>query len=167
MHTHLCKVGHFTLDNASNNATMMESLEARFRSRDIVFDAKDNRIRCFAHVINLCSGRVVDAASDGIQGTDGYSSSSSSDIPIPSNPIARARMAVQAIRGSGSHRDAFQQIIVKGNANGLFKEGEPPVPVQVPVRQLLQDVRTRWDSVYLMLRRLRDLRPVRPYSFQT
>jgi hypothetical protein len=34
------------------------------------------------------------------------------------------------------------------------------VVVQVPELQPLRDVKTRWDSVYMMLQRLRQLRPV-------
>ena len=61
---------------------------------------------------------------------DGYSSSlsSSNDVTMPSNPIARARMAVQAIRGSGSHQDAFNQVIIDGNTKGWFKEGQLSMP---------------------------------------
>jgi hypothetical protein len=32
--------------------------------------------------------------------------------------------------------------------------------VQVPMLQPLRDVKTRWDSVYMMVRRLRALQPV-------
>jgi len=37
----LLKVRHFTLDNVSNNGTMMEELETMLTERDIVFDAED------------------------------------------------------------------------------------------------------------------------------
>jgi hypothetical protein len=35
------KVGHFTMDNASTNLTMMQELEIMFRKCDIDFDATD------------------------------------------------------------------------------------------------------------------------------
>jgi hypothetical protein len=35
------KVGHFTLDNAVNNKTMMEALERKLHERDITFDMAD------------------------------------------------------------------------------------------------------------------------------
>ena len=41
-----------------------------------------------------------------------------------------------------------------------FFVGESTTPVQVQHLQLLRDVKTRWDSVYYMIRRLRLLRPV-------
>lgn len=40
-------------DNAANNCTMMESLEALWNRQEILFNAKEQHIRCMAHVINL------------------------------------------------------------------------------------------------------------------
>jgi hypothetical protein len=154
----MLKVGHFTLDNASSNGTTMERLESKLGDRDISFDAVDRQIMCFGHVVELCSGRVVKAASDG--GDDGDVSSSSDNSTTSSNPIAQARAVVRAIRGSGLRRDAFDEIIVNGNAKGWFKQGRPLKIVQLGRLQLLRDVRTRWDSVFHMLSRLREMRPV-------
>ena len=63
--------------------------------RDISFDAHDHQIICFAHIINLCSGQVIDAAS-GMAGNKN-TNSLSSDNAVPSSPIAQAWAAVQAI----------------------------------------------------------------------
>ena len=137
---------------------MMEELKTMLTKRDIAFDVEDRRIMCFAHVVDLCSGRVIRAASDGVEpGNDG--SSSDGDAAV-SNPIALARAVVRVIRGSGSRRDAFDEVIVRGNVKGWFKQGKPPRIVQVKPLQLLRDVRTRWDSVHHMLKRLREMRPV-------
>ena len=136
----------------------MEELKTMLTKRDIAFDAEDRKIMCFAHVVDLCSGRVIRAASDGVEpGNDG--SSSDSDAAV-SNPIALARAVVRVIRGSGSCQDAFDEVIVHGNAKGWFKQGKPSRIVQVKPLQLLRDVRTRWDSVHHMLKRLREMRPV-------
>lgn len=160
MRTHLLKVGHFTMDNASNNRTMMQELETSLKSREIDFDADDRRIMCFAHVIDLCSGRVIRAASDGVEDNSDEDASS----PGSDNPLAQARAVVRAIRGSGTRRSSFQETINYGNTRRLFRQGQSPEPVKVESLQLLRDVRTRWDSVFLMLRRLREMRPVRIYS---
>ena len=78
----------------------MEELKTMLTKRDITFDAEDRRIICFAHVVDLCSGRVIRAVSDGVEPrNDG--SSSDGDATV-SNPIALARAVVQVIRGSGS-----------------------------------------------------------------
>jgi len=158
----LLEVRHFTLDNASNNGTMMEELKMMLTERDIVFDAEDRKIMCFAHVVDLCSGRVIRAASDGVE-PENDSSSSDGDTTA-SNPIALARVVVWVIRGSGSRRDAFNEVIIRGNAKGWFKQGKPSRIIQVKLLQLLRDVRTRWDSVHHMLKRLHEMRPVWLYT---
>jgi len=139
---------------------MMATLEGMFAQRDITFDAHDRRIMCFAHVINLCSGRAILAASDGDANDDGYDSSD--DAIVPSNPISRACAVVRVIRGSGQRRDAFDSTVKHGNKNGWFTKGESSEVTQVEPLQLLRDVRTRWDSVYHMLTRLLAMRPVSP-----
>ena len=76
------------LNNASNNDTMMKALEMMLAARDVSFDAHNWQIICFAHIINLCSGRVIDATS-GMAG-DKNTNSLSGDDAIPSSPIAQA-----------------------------------------------------------------------------
>ncbi|KIJ58550.1 hypothetical protein HYDPIDRAFT_102399, partial [Hydnomerulius pinastri MD-312] len=57
-------VGHWTLDNADNNDTFMFELEKLLKERDIPFDHKDRRIRCFPHILNICTGHVLEAITD-------------------------------------------------------------------------------------------------------
>jgi hypothetical protein len=144
------KVGHFTLDNASNNGTMMDKLQSLLEARDVThFDAKDSRIMCFAHVVDLCSRRVLLGLKD-----------------LPRDPIAIARSAVSAIRVSCSRRDSFKDIVTSGNEKGWWgKQGEPPENVQLSNLELLRLVPTRWDSAFLMLNRLREMRPVCHFRF--
>jgi len=47
------------MDNASNNNTMMESLERRCWQRGIRFSAKDARMRCMPHTIHLAAIKVL------------------------------------------------------------------------------------------------------------
>ena len=87
MHAYPFKVGHFTMDNVSNNDAMMAALTTKLKSRDISFDARDRRIMCFAHIINLCSGQAICAASGVDEGV----------LPgnkTASDPISVARAAV-------------------------------------------------------------------------
>jgi hypothetical protein len=146
------KVGHFTLDNASNNGTMMKELEKRLKRREVTdFDAKDSRIMCFAHVVDLCAGRVIQGLAN-----------------LERDPVAVAQSAVAAIRGSGTCQDSFENLIKRGNELRLFEHGNPgeaPKIVTVPELELLQSVPTRWDSTYWMLRRLREMRPVCHFQF--
>ena len=45
---------------------MMRELESLLKSREksINFDEKNNRVRCFAHIINICSSHLVNAMSN-------------------------------------------------------------------------------------------------------
>ena len=152
-HAHPFKVRHFTTDNASNNKTMMAELQMMLTSHDIAFDANKRRVMCFAYIINLCSGRVIHATTNGVEDKDAPSSSdndsdspfSSCDVPHAPNPIEAACAAVRAIQGSGQHRSDFSKVITSGNTKGWFK-GQ-----QLNDLQLLRDVHTRWHSIYYML----------------
>ncbi|GBB87922.1 hypothetical protein RclHR1_14400004 [Rhizophagus clarus] len=42
-----------TTDNASNNDSLMKSLELVCQERNINFTMKNNHMRCMAHIINL------------------------------------------------------------------------------------------------------------------
>ncbi|KAJ7463111.1 hypothetical protein B0H11DRAFT_2241093 [Mycena galericulata] len=54
------------MDNASNNQTFMECLERLLAERRIIdFGAKNNYIRCFAHIVNLCSQACIKAMEAG------------------------------------------------------------------------------------------------------
>lgn len=158
MDTHLFKVGHFTMDNASNNETMMQELQILLAGRDVSFDPVNRRVMCFAHVVNLCSGRVIHGISQ-----DKGDSFSAGDDAVPSNPIDLARAVVRNIRASGPRRDHFKDIIQEGNTRGYFRDAKSSQTVHVKNNQLLRDVCTRWDSVYQMIRRLREMCPVSHY----
>ena len=86
---------------------------------------------------------------------------------IKSDPLRRAQVLVQVLRSSGQCREGFQRHIIDGNKRKWFHKKDEEghrVTARVPQLQLLRDVKTRWDSTYLMLRCLRQLRPVSPLS---
>ena len=83
------------------------------------------------------------------------------DEAVKRNPIALCRSTVRAIRASGTRRDQFQKIIYDGNKERWFKSPRNSKEIiNLPEKQLLHDVKTRWDSVFKMIRRFRELRPV-------
>jgi len=127
---------------------MIKALETMLAACDISFDAHDCWIMCFAHIINLCSGWVIDAAS-GVAG-DKNTNSLSGDDTVPSSPIPQGWAAVRAIQGSGECQYAFNCNLQNGNQEGWFMDQLSKI-VKVQPLQLLQDVCTRWDSVYHML----------------
>ena len=100
------KVGHYTMDNAANNETMMKLLEGRLVAREISFDAAERKIMCYGHIIKPSSGCVV----RGVTAAVNYGDDSESDDPSPtgdkaasaaSDPIVLAHAVVQSIQGSG------------------------------------------------------------------
>lgn len=121
------------------------------------FDEKQNYIRCFAHIINLCSQAVIrvmekdDAdAEHSDPDTEPATESTDDEEPVPvgmratrytrkAGPIHHARKTVAFIRKSGQRRDELQNIIAHRNTHSLWKEvtvGEAGRLVESSVRNL-------------------------------
>ena len=141
------------MDNVSNNDAMMAALATKSKSCDVSFDVRDRRIMCFAHIIDLCSGQAICASSGVDEGVLPGSETAS-------DPISVARTAVRAIQGSGKRQRDFATVIADGNKGGWFKVGQLLETVKLKPLQLLRDIPTWWDSVFHMLHRLCEMRPV-------
>jgi hypothetical protein len=158
---------------------MLEFLQKEMEEREITsFIAKENRIMCFPHVINITVQRVlsvmslgkvpegdddIDVSSDNRDSDDGGRRIGQTfEAACAADPISRLRNIVMTIRSSGQRRDAFMTWIKTGNENGWFLNKGKAVHV-VP-RQLLRDVRTRWDSTYQMIKRCIEMRLVRIFK---
>lgn len=166
--------GHWTLDNLTTNDKMLEHLERLFEEREIhSFDAKDNRIMCFPHIINIAVQHVLkkmskveapdneDDSEDLIEKSnadEGRGFGQSFEAACAQDPIDRLRKLVMTIRASGQRRDAFNAWIDTGNMSGLFVLNN--YPVKIEPNQLLRDVVTRWDSTYQMIKRCIEMRLV-------
>ena len=142
------------MDGASNNGSMLEHLKVLLTKRGIPthFDPIDNRVWCHAHTVDLCRKAVVGRLPDDAEETQ------DDDEPSTRHPIALACAVVRAVRGSGLRREGLKEVIRNGNEKKWFKDGGKTIKVEQ--NQLLRYVRTRWDSCYHMLLRLRELRPV-------
>ena len=53
------QIGHFTLDNAENNTTALQELQSLLAEREVTFNPKYQRVRCFMHIINICSSHII------------------------------------------------------------------------------------------------------------
>lgn len=188
----------------------MEELESLLAEREAFatadFDHLKHRVRCYAHIINICSSHVIssmtsvskgylselkvavdsnhidcDDSEDELDGGDidigdhhidelklgdfydDHSNLKEWVAGIKRDPLRRARRIIRLLRSSDQRREGFRKFIQDGNERQWFSEktqsGKRRI-VQVPELQLLRDVKTRWDSVFMMLRRLRVLRPV-------
>ena len=82
---------------------------------------------------------------------------------IKRDPLRRACRVIRLLRSSDQRKERFREFIQARNERNWFTVNDDNgkrVTVQVRELQLLRDVKTRWDSVYMMLERLRALRPV-------
>lgn len=157
------------MDNASNNKTCMYELEVLLRERDVEFDALDRLVMCFPHIMHICVTHVTQGFTDTDFASiaeawidafpDGEEREAYADA-VRSHPISIGRDVIRVIRASGLRRDDFVDTVKTGNIKGWFK-GVMGDAVQVPELELLRDVKTRWDSTYAMINRLRALRLVR------
>ena len=57
------QVGHFTLDNAENNKTMLAEVEALLHRRklDHEFSVVNCTVNCFLHIVNISTGHIFKA----------------------------------------------------------------------------------------------------------
>jgi len=161
-------MGHWTLDNAEVNQTFLVELATLLEEHEIIFDPLDSRIMCFPHIINLCTQEVVEGFSnmDLVDCEDDYIPQDPSINPvrqtfeeaISRDPIALARATVCRIRASGLRRESFEDTVKNGIEQEWFQKDGQIIPVKS--LELLRDVKTRWDSVFQMIKRLRLMRPV-------
>jgi hypothetical protein len=190
----------------------MKELEGLLTKRETTaatdFNSLKSRVRCYAHIINICASHVISSMTSVSQpylaslrvpvdlnrnfcddSEDEFDDDDDPDFNyeldeleldycyddcgnpnlrewfagIKRDPLRRARRLIRLLRSSDQRREGFRQFIQYGNRRKWFFEKNQSgkrCPVQVPELQLLRDVKTRWDSVYTMLERLRTLRPV-------
>lgn len=155
---------------------MMKTLEELLFEREISYDAEDMRIMCFPHTINIAVQHVLKKMSSVLapendeydfeeltgaaDADEGRGYGQTFEEACAEDPIARLRKIVVAIRSSGQRRAAFVSWIETGNQNKMFVLQNKVTYIQP--RQLLQDVRTRWDSTYQMIKRCVEMRLVSP-----
>ena len=77
---------------------------------------------------------------------------------VHSDPIGHGRMVMHNICLSSQHRSNFQATIISGNKHEQFDVNKQVV--QLPVVQLLHDVKTCWNSMYYMINCFRVLQQV-------
>jgi len=141
-------MGHWMTDSTSSNTMMMQVMEAHLTPRQIDYYAADNHIICIEHNTANTTGRMIVKAS-----TTEYSDNFDDFAdPVDSQDgvhdiIALVRNIVRSICASDQRLNRFNNMIKLGNERGWFGDAK------VPELQLLHNVKTRWGSVYAMLKR--------------
>jgi hypothetical protein len=110
------QIGHFTLDNTSNNRTAMDELSQLLQKDGIEFDAVDHCIPCFPHIVNICVQHILSEHS-----TADFSDLADTFVARPyifnkveyvkalqNNVINQARDIVHVICVSGQCCDSFE-----------------------------------------------------------
>jgi hypothetical protein len=106
---------------------MMRELEMLFAEREISFDAKQNWINCFPHIINIVAQHVIKKVSNSIAADADDAFVFKAQNPDPnciapetfedacaSDPLGRIHKIIVAIRASGQCRDEFNSWIKMG-----------------------------------------------------
>jgi hypothetical protein len=137
-------LGHIqgiTTDNAANIDNFLGRLEGPCRIRNIVFDKKEQHVRCTAHIVNLAVQALLRKL-----GTVDAESSIGDDTATQAGQlpcIAKLRSLVIKIRNSPQRRDDFREAC---RACSLSD------------KELTLDTRTRWNSTHDMIERACELR---------
>ena len=79
-------------------------------------------------------------------------------------PLDLVRRTVRAVRSSTQRWEFLKQVISDGNKSGRFKDASGET-MNIPLLHLLLDVKTCWDSTYLMIARFLALRLVHEIFF--
>ncbi len=155
----------------------MKELQALLVKCEVTFHHLNNRIMCYPHIINICTAHIIAASTRVSQkyldsnGLDGDNDNDFDPISpchrtgakldeefialqppghqvwlrsLKSDPIKRIADIVHHIRASDTRKQMFVGIIQ------LCTKDDPKL-CSAPPLQLIQHVKTRWDSVYLML----------------
>ncbi|CAB4431899.1 unnamed protein product [Rhizophagus irregularis] len=113
-------------DNASNMDVMLNKISSSLRSKNISFNPDNQRVRCFAHIINLAAKKAV----ENLYISD-LNDDDNLDIGETTNElmsiIYKLRKLVVRIRASPQRRERFQQQCVA---------------IELPELELLPDIKT-------------------------
>ena len=78
---------------------------------------------------------------------------------LQQDPVALDHNIVHLICASSLHHEAFDNTIITGNQMKWFTD-EDGNPTKLPILKLIRDVKSCWDSIYLMINHLCTLRQV-------
>jgi len=131
-------MGHWMMDGALSNTTMMQAIEAHLNPHQIDYDAADNHIICIEY--NTANTiRCMIAKASITEYSDNFNDFAD---PVDSqdgvrNIIALVCNIVHSICALGQHLDHFNNMIKLRNERRWFGD------VKVPELQLLRDVKTQ------------------------
>ncbi|KAF8219312.1 hypothetical protein L208DRAFT_1341594, partial [Tricholoma matsutake] len=153
------QAGHWKLNNASNNGAFLTCLQDIYLCDQptVVFHAEDSQIACFPHIINICVQHTIKVLNNNIDPNLEDNNTTHNNDYILTDLLSKVWSLVKAIRASGQHQAAFNQVVLSGNSAGWWKD-ENEAAILIKPLKFLRNVRTRWDSTYQMLVRIQIFR---------
>jgi hypothetical protein len=143
------RVFGLTTDNASNNKTLVDSLQQALSDGVLII-----RIPCLAHIIQLSLNQLL-----------GHIKA------VPLNDTAETKWTEQQssmAQANAQHREReisytlnkIRYLAIYVNASPQRRETFNNLQTKDPKLMPIQDVKTRWNSTFLMLRRAKRLRAI-------
>jgi hypothetical protein len=126
----LTKLGYFTMDNATNNDTMLSALEHHLEEEGIEWDAATHRVRCNGHILNLAVQAFLFGHHPDLSDTDNLTQTDLRQWR-QLGPLGKLHNIVVWVQWSPQRIQAF-----KKDSNG---------------KNLKRDNCTRWNSWFEML----------------
>jgi hypothetical protein len=142
------KIGHFVLDNASNNDTCLEQVAS-----ELGFDCQERRLRCMGHVINLVVKNLLfgkDPEAFEVELEQPRDEIAMLELWRKKGPIGRLHNIVVHVRQSGQRSKLFKRL-QSIDINDVDSE-------KSVTYELIRDNKTRWNSTYDMIERAVKLR---------
>ncbi|KAF7174372.1 hypothetical protein CNMCM6106_008623 [Aspergillus hiratsukae] len=146
------RVLSITTDNAFNNVTLMESIQDSIQSNQISTDTAIIRVPCIAHVIQLSLQKLL-----GQMKANPKNETMEINWSEARSQSLRARQQKREIADTLNKVRALAIFI---NASPQRREAFYDLQSEAPKLVPIQDVKTRWNSTFLMLRRAKRLQPI-------
>ncbi|KAK2463876.1 hypothetical protein APHAL10511_004107 [Amanita phalloides] len=166
--------GHWTMDNAKNNDTFIANLGNLLNQREIVYDASqhcimsqkgsDNSSNITVDELDDLGATILVAEHMEDDSDSNESEEALGDViegprdelrqtyeqALCHKPLDLVQRTIHVIRSSSQHWEFLKQVISDGNKSRRFKDANGKT-MKVPLLQPLLDIKTHWDSTYLMI----------------
>src|ERR1044071_6026080 len=139
------KILVITADSALNNDTFLKELSTVCSNKNINFHYKKNHVRCLAHIMNLTCQEILKNIKAGEAQDEDEILKEISNGNDDINVIPKLRKLIVKIRASPQRKERFDRQSNLYSRNSL---------------NLILDVKTKWNSTYLMLERALKLQEV-------
>ncbi|KID93531.1 transposase-like protein, partial [Metarhizium majus ARSEF 297] len=138
------KLGYFMLDNAESNDTCLETL-----ARWFPMDVRRRRLRCIGHVISIIVRAAIFGSNISTFEAElrGATDEFRFEVWAKKGAIGKLHNLATYIRRTDQRRQALRQLQTKPSADDT-----------IFTLEIIVDGKTRWNSIYMMIKRALELR---------